>query len=79
MTYPPLGILNIAFVAWDDMDMHMEDALPGRRPHVDADVVTVWFELIVEDFLFLFDEVHTGRHFFRCEFEKAGDMTTWDD
>lgn len=79
MAYPSLGVLNIAFVAWDDVNMDVKDALSSRWSHVDADVVAVWLELIVEQFLFLFDELHAGRHFFRCEFEKAGDMATRDD
>jgi hypothetical protein len=79
MAYPPLGILNISFVAWDDVQMDVKDALPCRLSHIDADVVAVRFELIIEKFLFLFDEVHTGGHLFRCQFEEAGDMTTRDD
>lgn len=79
MAYPSLGILNIAFVAWDDVDMDVEDALSARLPHVDADVVAVWFELFVEQFLFLFDELHAGGDFFRCQFKETGDMATRDD
>jgi hypothetical protein len=79
MAYPPLGILNISFVAWDEVDMDMKDALPSRLPHVDADVVAVWLELLVEDLLFLFDEGHAGGHLFRCQVEKTGDMATRDD
>lgn len=79
MAYPSLGVLNITFVAWDDMDMDVKDALPSRLSHVDADVVAVWFELIVEQFLFLFDELHAGSDFFRCQLEETGDMAARDD
>ncbi len=79
MAYPSLGVLNIAFVAGDDVNMHMADALPGRRSDIDADIVTIRSELLVKAFFFLFNEVHAGGHFFRCQLEKAGDMPTWDD
>lgn len=79
MAHPPLGVLNISFVAWDDVDMDVKDALASRLSHVDADVVAVWFEFIVEQFLFLLDELHAGSDFFCCQFEEAGDMATRDD
>jgi len=79
MAHPPLGILNISFVAWDDVDMDVKDALPSRLSHVDADVVAVWLELFVEQFLFLFDELHTGGYFFCCQVEETGDMAARDD
>lgn len=59
--------------------MDMEDALPGRLSHIHADVVAVRIELIVKAFFFLFDEVHAGGYFFRCQVEKTGDMPARDD
>jgi len=79
MAYPSLGILNVSFVAWDEVDVHVKDALPSRLSRIDTDVVAVWFELLVEQFLFLFDELHAGSDFFRCQFKEAGDMATRDD
>lgn len=79
MPYSSLGILNVPFVAGDDVDMHMEDALSGRRSHVDADVVTVRMERFIQQFLFLLDESHAGRDFFRRQLEEAGDMPARDD
>ena len=65
--------------AGDDVDMDMENALPGRRSDIDADVVAVRIEFHVDEFLFLLDEAHAGGHFFRCQVEKTGYMPTRDD
>jgi hypothetical protein len=59
--------------------MDMQNALPGRRSHIDADVVTIRSKFIVNEFFFFFDEVHAGSDFFRCQVEKTGDMPAWDD
>lgn len=53
--------------------------MPGRWPDVDADVVAIRFEFLVDEFFFLFDEAHAGSHFFRRQVEKVGDMPTRDD
>ena len=79
MPHPSLGILNVPFVAGDDVNVDMEDTLPGRRSHINADIVAVRIELLVNVFFFLFNEPHAGCHFFRCQVEKAGDMPTRDD
>jgi len=79
MPHSPLWILNVPFVAGDDVNMDMEDALPGRRPHIDADIVAIRIKLLINVFFFLFDEAHAGSHFFRRQVEKAGDMPTRDD
>lgn len=79
MPHPALGFFNIPFVAGDDMNVDMEDALSGRRAHIDADVVAIRFERIIKMFFFLFDEMHAGRDFFRCQVEETGDMPTRDD
>jgi hypothetical protein len=57
----------------------MVNALPGRRSDVDADVVAIRIELLVDEFLFLLDEAHAGSHFFWRQVEKTGDMPTRDD
>ncbi len=41
MPHVPLGIFDITLVAGNDVNMGMEDALPGRLPHVYADIVAV--------------------------------------
>ena len=79
MPHAPLWILNVPFVAGDDVNMDMEDALPGRWSDIDADIVAIRIKLLVNAFFFLFDEAHTGSHFFRRQVEKAGYMPTWDD
>ena len=72
MPHAPLGIFNVPFVAGDDVNMDMENALPGRWSDIDADIVAIRIEFLVNEFFFLFDEAHTGSHFFRRQVEKAG-------
>ena len=79
MPHPSLGILNVPFVAGNDVNMDMEDTLPGRGSHIDADVVAIRIKLLVKVCFFLFDKGHAGSHFFRRQIEKAGDMPTRDD
>jgi len=79
MPHAPLGILNVPFIAGDDVNMDMEDALPGRWSDIDANIVAIRIEFLVNEFFFLFNEAHTGSHFFRRQVEKAGYMPTRDD
>ena len=41
MPHIPLWIFDITLVAGNDVNMDMEDTLPGRLPHVYADIVAV--------------------------------------
>jgi len=59
--------------------MDMEDTLPGRRPHVYADIVAVGVELRVQQAALLGDQFHAGADLLWRQLEKAGDMTTRDD
>ncbi len=79
MPHPSLGILYVPFVAGDDVNMDMENTLPGRGPHIDADIVAVRTELRVNARFFLLNDSHAGGHFFRRQVENAGDMATRDD
>ena len=79
MPHPSLGILNVPFVAGNDVNMDMEDTLPGSGSHIDADVVAIRIKLLVNVFFCLFNESHAGSDFFRRQVEKAGDMPTRDD
>lgn len=75
MPYTTLWILNITLITWNDVNVNMEDALPGGRPNVDADVVAVRFKLFAQQLLLLVDQRHAGVDLFGRQFEKAGNMT----
>ena len=79
MPHAPLGIFDIALVAGNDVNMDMEDTLPGRRPNINADVVAVGLELLVQQPALLGYKLHAGVDLFGRQVEKAGDMTTRDD
>jgi hypothetical protein len=64
MPHSPLGILYITLIARDDVNMDMEDALPGCRPDINADVVTVGTELLVQQLSLLVYQRHTGVNLF---------------
>lgn len=77
--YSPLGILNITLVARNDVNMHMQDTLPCRRPNINADIIAIRLELLINELFFFLNQLHTGAHLFKCQLEKAGNMTLRDD
>ena len=79
MPHSPPGIFDITLVAGNEVNMDMKDTLPGRRPHVYADIVAAGVELRVQQAAFFGDQLHAGANLFRRQVEKAGDMTTRDD
>lgn len=79
MPHTPLGILNITLVAGNDLNVHMEDTLPGRRPYVNADVVTIGAKLLVQQLTLLDYQLHAGVDFFWRQFKKTSGMATRDD
>jgi len=79
MPHSALGVLNVSFIAGDDVDMDMKDALSGGRPHIYADIVSIRIKLLVEAFFFFLNKTHAGSDFFCCQVEKTGDMPTRDD
>ena len=79
MPHAPLGILDITLVAGYDVNMDMEYTLPGRRPHVNTDIVTIRLELLVQPLALLGNQPYASIDFFVCQVKKAGHMTTRDD
>jgi len=47
MPHAPLGILNITLIAGNDVNVRMENTLPGCSSHVNANIVAVGIELQV--------------------------------
>lgn len=76
MAHTALRIHNVSLVAGNEVDMHMKDALPGCRPHIHADVVSIRSEFFVYPFLFFLDQAHAGRDLGWSQFKEAGDMPT---
>ena len=79
MPHAPLGIIDITLVAGNDVDMDMEDTLPGRKPNIYVNVVAVGPELLVQQPALLGYKPHAGVDLFGRQVEKAGDMPTRDD
>ena len=79
MAHAPLGILDITQIARNDVNMDVEYALPGRRSYVNADIVTIRPEFLIQSHALLGDQPHAGIDLFGCQIEKAGYMTTWDN
>lgn len=79
MAHAPLGILDITLVARNDVNMDMEDALSGRSPYVDTDIVTIRLEFLVQSHALLGDQPHAGIDLFGRQVEKAGYMATRDN
>ena len=79
MAHAALWILDITLIARNQVDMDMEYTLPGRRSYVNADVVTIGLEFLVQSLALLGDQPHAGIDLFGCQVEKAGDMATRDN
>ena len=79
MAHAPLGILYITPVARNEVNMDMKYTLSGRRSHVNADIVTIRLEFLVQSRALLGDQPHAGIDLFGREVEKAGDMATRDN
>lgn len=59
--------------------MDMEYALPGRRSHVNADIVTIGLEFLVQSKALLDDQSHAGIDLLGRQVEKTRDMATWNN
>ena len=79
MAHAALGILDITLVARDDVNMDMEYTLSGRLSHVNADIVTIRLEFLVQSHALLGDQSHAGIDLFGRQVEKAGYMATRDN
>ena len=55
MPHSTSGIGNVAFVAWDNVKMEVEDGLTCCRAFVESDVEAVWMEALGDQPLALID------------------------
>lgn len=79
MAYAPLRVFDIALVAWNDVNMDMKYTLSGRRSYVNADIVAIRIEFLVQSHALLGDQFHAGIDLVRRQVEKTGYMSTWDN
>ena len=79
MAHTALWILDITLVARNEVNMDMKDTLPGRRSHVNADVVTIRLEFLIKSLALLGDQPHACIDLFGCQVEKTGYMAPWDN
>lgn len=79
MPHAPLGVLDITLVAGNDVNMGMQDTLAGRWPYIDADIIAIRPEFLVQKLTLLGNQGHAGVDFFGRQVKKAGDMALRDD
>ena len=79
MAHTALWILDITLVARNDVYMGMEYTLPSRLSYVNADIVTIRLEFLVQSHALLGDQPHAGIDLFGRQVEKAGYMAPWDN
>ena len=79
MSHAPLRVLDITLVAGDDVNVDMKNTLPRCRPHVNADVVAVGLELLIQQSAFLGYQCHAGVDLLGRQIKKTGNMPTRDD
>ena len=68
-------IRRISRVAWDKMDVDMEDTLPRSFININPDVVTIRIKFIVDGSTFLRHQLHTSGYLFGGEVEETCAMT----
>lgn len=79
MAHTALWILDITLITGNEVNMDMEYTLPGRRSYVNADIVTIRLEFLVQSHALLGDQPHAGIDLFGRQVEKAGYMAPWDN
>ena len=79
MAHTALWILDITLITGNDVNMDMEYTLPGRLSYVNADIVTIRLEFLVQSHALLGDQPHAGIDLFGRQVEKAGYMAPWDN
>ena len=79
MPHAPLGVLDIPLVTGNDVDMDVENTLPGGQPHVNPDIVAIRVKFPVDAPFLLINQVYAGRHLVLRQVEKARDMPLRDD
>ena len=75
--YTTLRVLYITLVTGNDVNMSMQDTLAGRRPYVNADIVTIGLKFLIQQLAFLGYQLHAGSDLFGCQVKKAGNMALW--
>jgi len=61
------------------MNVRMENTLPGRRSHVNTNIVSIGIELLVQLLTLRAYQFHAGVNFFGRQIKKAGDMAAWNN
>ncbi len=79
MPHAPLRVLDIPFVTGNDVDVDMENSLPGGRPDVNPDIVAIRVKFPVDAIFLRINQFYAGRHLFLRQVEKARDMPLRDD
>ena len=77
--YAAARVIDVAAVARDDVDVEVHDGLTGSFPGIDADVVAVGVELLIDLLLDDIDELEEGRALVGCGVEPSGDEAARDD
>src|SRR5210317_2657562 len=78
MPHAPLGVFNITLITRNDVNVDMHNTLPGCRPDVNADIITIRLEFFVDELFLLADQIHAGLNLFRRQLEETGHMATRD-
>ena len=68
------GVLDVAFVAGDEVDVEVEDGLAGGFADVPADVVAVWPVAVGQEVAGPVEGVEDGRALVVARVEPGGDV-----
>ena len=77
--HPAPGVVHVAGIPGDDVDVEVHHGLAGGGADVHADVVAVGMELFVEEGLCLPDEGEEGGELRVGRVEEGGDVAEGDE
>ena len=79
MPHTALRILDITLITGNEVNMDMEYTLSGRRSYVNADIVAIRLEFLVQSHALLGDQFQAGIDLVWRQVEKTGYMSAWNN
>lgn len=72
---PAFRVFNITNVSWNQVHMHMKNALSCRSIDIDSDIVSIWIKLFIQLFLDVFHHVLHVKYFGFSQIKIISDVT----
>lgn len=77
-TDPAAGMIGVASIARDDVDVAVHHSLTGSMAYVEPDIVAVRCILFIDEFFTLVEQFEEGTSFIVCQIETILHMAKRD-